>query len=110
MRLDAEWEMDDYKDIQNLLTCCKCVCVCEGVYKCVRTCLSPAELSGFSAKDDFISHTQITFVFDCTWESLLSLAPPCVHVCLLVCQVCVWKSGQRSAAAGLTALRVCSAV
>lgn len=93
--------------------------VCE--YKCVRTCLSPAELSGVSAKDDFISHTQITFVFikqvgvsSLSLSLALFLFPPlslCVHACVCACMpsMCV-KSGQRSAAAGLRALRMCLAI
>lgn len=41
------------------LMCCKCVCMSiDG-----RTCLSPAKFSGFSVKDDFVSHTQIPIVY-----------------------------------------------
>lgn len=59
---------------------------------------APAELSGFSAKNVFISHTEITSVFiQHVGVSPLSL---CRHVCALMCV----KRGQRSAAAGSRAL------
>lgn len=80
------------------------MCMCrKRVHACVKTCLSPAQLSGFCAKDDFISFTQIT-LYSRMWESPFPL-PRCVCACVGACapHMCV-KRRQRRAVAGLRAL------